>query len=74
MMRVWIDHDECAGVGVCVDACPEVFILASDGLAYVIQGGQIMGRNEAAVVEDSLGDSIMDAAEDCPQDCIYIEA
>ncbi|RMH67512.1 MAG: ferredoxin [Actinomyces sp.] len=73
-MRVWIDHDECAGVGVCVDACPEVFVLASDGLAYVKQNGQILGRDQAAVVDDALYDAVCDAADDCPQDCIYVEA
>jgi len=25
-MRVWIDHSECSGVGVRVDACPQVRI------------------------------------------------
>ncbi len=72
-MRVWIDHDECAGVGVCVDACPEVFVMASDGLAYVKQGDQILGRGQAATVDDALYDAVLDAADDCPQDCIYVE-
>ncbi len=44
-MRVWIDHLECSGAGVCVDACP---------------------------VSDELLESALDAAEDCPQDCIFI--
>lgn len=73
-MRVWIDHDECAGIGVCVDACPELFEMAGDGLAYVRQGGQTLGRNQVAEFDPSLGESVLDAAEDCPQDCIYIEA
>ncbi len=48
--------------------------MAGDGLAYVRQGGQTLGRNQVAEFDPSLGESVLDAAEDCPQDCIYIEA
>jgi ferredoxin len=73
-MRVWIDHAQCCGVGVCVDACPSLFALASDGLAYVDLGGRAYGSNEPATVSDDLLEPVLDAAEDCPQDCIYIDA
>ena len=73
-MRVWIDQDECSGVGVCVDACAQVFTLGSDGLAYVVVGGRVYGSNEYAIVDDSLLEPVLDAAEDCPQACIYVEA
>jgi ferredoxin len=74
VMRVWIDQDLCSGVGVCVDASPQVFTLGSDGLAYVSIGGRTYGSNEYAIVDDSLLESVLDAAEDCPEACIYIEA
>lgn len=72
-MRVWIDQDLCSGVGVCVDASPQVFTLGSDGLAYVSIDGRTYASNEEAIVDDSLLESVLDAAEDCPEACIYIE-
>ena len=29
-MRVWIDQDCCTGAGLCVDHCPELFIVLED--------------------------------------------
>jgi ferredoxin len=34
-MRVWIDQDLCTGDGLCIDHCPEVFVLLEDGISYV---------------------------------------
>ncbi len=73
-MRVWIDHAECSGVGVCVDACPEIFMLESDSLAYITVGSHRFGSNDPANVSDELLEAVLDAAEDCPQDCIYVAA
>lgn len=72
-MQVWIDKDECCGVGVCVDDCPSLFVM--DGsLAHVEIGGRRFESNEAATVGDELLDQVLDAAESCPQDCIYVAA
>ena len=73
-MRVWIDQDECSGVGVCVDDCPQVFALGSDGVAFVTVAGRIYGSNEVAIIDDSLIDGVLDAVEGCPEQCIYVEA
>ncbi len=73
-MKVWIDQDECSGVGLCVQDCPEVFTLASDGLAYVTIDGRMYASNVAAIVDDVFLESVLDAAEDCPEECIYIDA
>ena len=73
-MRVWIDQDECSGVGVCVDDCPEVFTLGSDGIAYVVVAGRAYESNVPATVSDALLEGVLDAAEDCPEQCIYVEA
>ena len=40
-MRVWIDQDLCTGDGLCVDHCHDVFTLLEDGIAYVVQGGEV---------------------------------
>jgi ferredoxin len=73
-MRVWIDQAECIGVGTCVDVCPQVFALDSDGIAVVEFGGRRYGDNEQAEVNSDHLERVLDAAEDCPQSCIYVEA
>ena len=37
-MRVWIDQDCCTGAGLCVDHCPDLFIVLEDGIGYVHDG------------------------------------
>jgi ferredoxin len=72
-MHVWIDQTECTGVGVCVDACPRMFVVdSSDGLAYVETGGLRYGHNQPAPIADAVLEAVIDAAEDCPQNCIFI--
>ncbi len=54
-----------------------MFTLLDDGLAYVKEGADV--RNEpggsagmAAVPED-LEDAVVEASEECPGECIFIE-
>jgi len=35
-MKAIVDRDLCIGCGLCEDTCPEVFRLAEDGIAVVI--------------------------------------
>ncbi len=85
-MRVWIDQDLCTGDGICAEICPKVFEMHGDGLAYVKEvswpnrfgaSGQgtdpalQMGEGTAAVPDDLL-DDIIEAAEACPGECIFI--
>lgn len=35
-MKAIVDRDLCIGCGVCEQMCPEVFVMAEDGLARVI--------------------------------------
>lgn len=35
-MKAVVDRDLCIGCALCEQTCPEVFRLAEDGLAYVI--------------------------------------
>jgi ferredoxin len=62
-MKVKVDHDLCSGDGICADLCPEVFEMNDNDLAVVIV--------EELPVE--LEDSCRDAAESCPEGCIYIQ-
>lgn len=73
-MRVWIDQAECIGVGTCVDVCPSVFALDDDGIAVVEVAGRRSGDNVPAEVSTDHLEAVLDAAEDCPQSCIYVEA
>jgi ferredoxin len=76
-MRVWIDQDLCTGDGLCVDHCPEIFVLLEDGISYVHYDGWIgndPGQDECAVTVPATHErSVINAAEDCPGECIFIE-
>jgi ferredoxin len=76
-MRVWIDQDLCTGDGLCVDHCPDVFRLLEDGIAYVVEDGDVLndpgGSGSLAwVSERNVADTIH-AAELCPGECIFVE-
>ena len=77
-LSVWIDPDLCTGDGLCVDHCPEVFVLLEDGIAYVKDGEVVHndpGMDEGlAAVPDGRERDVVHAAEDCPGECIFIES
>ncbi len=76
-MRVWIDQDLCTGDGLCVDHCPEVFVLLEDGISYVQAAGVPQndpgGAASQVVVAAGLDRAVIEAAEDCPGECIFLE-
>ena len=41
-MQVWIDQDCCTGAGLCVDRCPDLFIVLEDGIGYVRDGDAVL--------------------------------
>jgi ferredoxin len=73
-MKVWIDGDLCTGVGLCESACPDVFIMANDGIAHVMDAAKnaLPSRTSVDFAEAILED-VLEAAEACPEECIYIE-
>ena len=75
--QVWIDQDLCTGDGICEDYCPEVFVILSDGIAYVRESGVVMndpGQAEGpARVPADHELRVLSAASDCPGECIFIE-
>ena len=77
-MKVWIDQDLCTGDGLCEEIAPDVFTLLDDGLAYVVEDGNVMsdpgGAEALANFPDSQLDAVIESAEECPGECIYIEA
>ena len=76
-LSVWIDQDLCTGDGLCVDHCPEVFVLLEDGIAYVHDGDRVHndpGMSDGmATVPGGRERDVVHAAEDCPGECIFIE-
>ena len=81
-MKVWIDQDLCTGDGLCEEIAPDVFVLLDDGLAYVREGPKIYAETEGnpqgpagvAVVPVGQEDIAIEAVEECPGECIFIEA
>ena len=45
-MQVWIDQDCCTGAGLCVDHCPDLFVVLADGIGYVHDGGLVISEAE----------------------------
>ncbi len=76
-MKVWIDQDLCTGDGLCEDRCPEVFVLLDDGISYVHAGASIgndPGGGQSLVdVPARLTAAVIEAAEVCPGECIFLE-
>ena len=77
-MKVWIDQDLCTGDGLCEEIAPDVFTLLDDGLAYVKDGAKVFiepgGATGLANIPDNLLDAVVESAEECPGECIFIEA
>jgi ferredoxin len=86
-MKVWIDQDLCTGDGICAEICPKIFEMHDDGLAYVKEehwksiagpdGGKgdpalKMAKGMAAVSEEE-AEAVIESAEECPGECIFIE-
>jgi ferredoxin len=73
-LRVWVDQDLCTGDGLCVQYAPEVFEFDVDGLAYVKDGaGELqLSKRARADVPVHLRLEVIDAAKECPGDCIHV--
>ena len=88
-IKVWIDQDLCTGDGLCVEICEPLFEMHDDGLAYVkeadwptlyskdgktAQEEPIYQMAEGmADVPEPLLETAIEAAEECPGECIYLD-
>ncbi len=82
---VWIDRAGDTGHGLSEEICPELFMLADDGLTYVHRGDLIpLGDHntprslgalvmEMVVVAPDLEDKAIEAALDQPEGNIHLE-
>jgi ferredoxin len=59
-VRVRVDEDRCAGHGMCLTLCPEVFDMTDDGWA-IASDDEVPAEYEGAVHE---------AIENCPEHAI----
>ena len=73
-LQVWVDQDLCTGDGLCVQYAPEVFEFDIDGLAYVKDstGELLQSPGVRADVPARLRLEVIDAAKECPGDCIHV--
>jgi ferredoxin len=62
-VRVIVDYDVCASTGSCMQVCPEVFEVRSDGFLYVLQEEP----------PEELRDRVQQAEELCPTGAITVE-
>ena len=85
-MHVWIDQDLCTGDGLCEEIAPEVFFAQDDGLYYVKESASNFGTEKRfdgvanpasheglARIPDGELEGVIEAAEECPGECIFIE-
>ncbi len=75
-MRVWIDQPACVGNGICAEICPEVFVLTDGDIAYVRDGDRLLPEGPAGSlrVATDVEQAVLDAVDECPAACIYVEA
>lgn len=59
-MRVTVDEDRCAGHGMCLTLCPEVFEMSDDGWAVA----------DPSEVPVDLEGAAKDAIANCPEQAI----
>jgi ferredoxin len=62
-VKVTVDYDVCASTGTCMQVCPEVFEVRSDGYLYVLQ------EHPA----EELRSKVEEAADLCPTGAITVE-
>lgn len=79
-LEVSIDQDECTSCQECTAIAPRHFFMGADQLAYVKSDSKfdpatpefrgIVGR---VAVAPELDDDVIEAAEFCPGECIYVQ-
>jgi ferredoxin len=62
-VKVIVDYDVCASTGSCMQVCPEVFEVRSDGFLYVLDEHP----------PEALHDRVREAADLCPTGAISLE-
>jgi ferredoxin len=72
-MRVWVDQKQCVGNGVCAELAPDVFVLGTNDVAFTCEDGRVLRPDESARVPPHLESAVLDAVDECPAACIYLD-
>jgi ferredoxin len=74
-LLVRVDQDLCTGDGLCVQLAPAVFEFDVDGLAYVKSpdGTLLTDPGARVAVPAKCVKDVVESAEGCPGDCIFVE-
>ena len=62
-MKITVNYDICASTGTCMQVCPEVFEVRSDGYLYVLQENP----------PEELREKVKQAEDLCPTAAITVE-
>jgi ferredoxin len=79
LVKIWIETTECMGAGTCEQIAPAAFAATPDGVWTVKEDAtyfgttKVMSSREAARVPDAIADDVLDAIEQCPAECIFVE-
>jgi ferredoxin len=72
MLEVTVDQRQCVGNGCCADIAPDVFVMDGHDVAFVCEDGRMLPGDASAIVPPHLEDAVLEAAEECPAECIVI--
>lgn len=75
-MNVSIDMDQCTSSGLCEVIAPDVFLIAPDGLAHLVDEPDaiaVEGSLVTCAVKAGREDAVREAADQCPGECIFIQ-
>ena len=74
-MKVWIDQDLCTGDGLCEEIVPAIFFGHSDGreAGTAVPDSPTHEMYQTVDVPEDLQEATIEAAEECPGECIFLE-
>lgn len=79
-LELSIVQEDCTSCGLCEEITNRHFFIAEDGIAYVKEAVpgtpnviRFKGHEGKVAVASELELKVIEAAEECPGDCIYVE-
>ena len=79
-LEVSIVQNDCTSCGLCPEIAPTYFFMGADNLAYVKDNDSadpveptFKDFDGKVVIADGLENKVIEAAEECPGACIYVE-
>jgi len=80
-LEVSIEQADCTSCGLCPEIAKEHFFMGEDGVAYVREANDpipdvplVAGYQGKVAVGAGLEERVIEAAEECPGECIYVHA